>query len=320
MLLQTGKLQKSARAAILQKDCKLRTNTSLHTHLQELQTTFLNCTETHHCKVSTCTLAPLLLLRLELLQELQPASLAAAKPPNYTALQLHSKLQTPCMKTSAANTASANCIAWPQPGLHLCTRGLPSHSTSRLQRSCICFLVRSFHAVSLQWLQRFHLCKCTSGWKRHRLHLHCLHPIFNDFLIEIQYTAIVFNRAQRAPVEVFSMHPAFSNGFLIEIQYTAIVFNRAQRAPVEVFSMYPAFSNGFLIEIQYTAIGFNRAQRAPMEVFSMYPAFSNGFLIEIQYTAINFNRAQRAPVEVFSMHPAFLQWLSNRDSIHCYCF
>ena len=27
------------------------------------------------------------------------------------------------------------------------------------------------------------------------------------------------------------MHPAFSNGFLIEIQYTAIVFNRAQRAP-----------------------------------------------------------------------------------------
>ena len=165
MLLQTGKLQKSARAAILQKDCKLRTNTSLHTHLQELQTTFLNCTETHHCKVSTCTLAPLLLLRLELLQELQPASLAAAKPPNYTALQLHSKLQTPCMKTSAANTASANCIAWPQPGLHLCTRGLPSHSTSRLQRSCICFLVRPLHAVSLQWLQRFHLCKCTSGWK-----------------------------------------------------------------------------------------------------------------------------------------------------------
>ena len=59
------------------------------------------------------------------------------------------------------------------------------------------------------------------------------------------------------------MHPVFSNGFLIEIQYTAIVFNRAQRAPVEVFSMHPAFSNGFLIEIQYTAIVFNRAQRAP---------------------------------------------------------
>ena len=91
------------------------------------------------------------------------------------------------------------------------------------------------------------------------------------------------------------MHPAFSNGFLIEIQYTAIVFNRAQRAPVEVFSMHPAFSNGFLIEIQYTAIVFNRAQRAPVEVFSMHPAFSNGFLIEIQYTAIVFNRAQRAP-------------------------
>ena len=52
------------------------------------------------------------------------------------------------------------------------------------------------------------------------------------------------------------MHPAFSNGFLIEIQYTAIVFNRAQRAPVEVFSMHPAFANGFLIEIQYTAIVF----------------------------------------------------------------
>ena len=192
------------------------------------------------------------------------------------------------MKTSAANTASANCIPWPQPGLHLCTRGLPSHSASRLQGSCICFLVRPLHAVSLQWLQLFHLCKCTSGWKRHCLHLHCLHPIFSGFLIEIQYTAIVFNRAQRAPVEVFSMHPAFSNGFLIEIQYTAIVFNRAQRAPVEVFSMHPAFSNGFLIEIQYTAIVFNRAQRAPVEVFSMHPAFSNGFL--------------------------------KRDSIHCYCF
>ena len=95
--------------------CKLWTNTSLHTHLQELQTTFPNCTETHHCEVSTCTLAPLLLLHLELLQELQPASLAAAKPPNDTALQLHSKLQISCMKTSAANTASANCIAWPQP-------------------------------------------------------------------------------------------------------------------------------------------------------------------------------------------------------------
>ena len=135
------------------------------------------------------------------------------------------------MKTSAANTASANCIAWPQPGLHLCTRGLPSHSTNRLQKSCICFFVRPLHAVSLQWLQRFHLCTCTSGWKRHRVHLHCLHPIFTGFPIEIQYTAIVFNRAQRAPVEVFSMHPAFSNGFLIEIQYTAIVFNRAQRAP-----------------------------------------------------------------------------------------
>ena len=89
------------------------------------------------------------------------------------------------------------------------------------------------------------------------------------------------------------MHPAFSNGFLIEIQYTAIVFNRAQRVPVEVFSMHPAFSNG-LIEIQYTAIVFNRAQRAPVEVFSMHPAFSNGFLIEIQYTTIVFNRAQRA--------------------------
>ena len=235
------------------KHCKL---IALHTPLQELQTTFLNCTETHHCKVSTCTLAPLLLLHLELRRELQPASLAAAKPPNYTALQLFSKLQTSCMKTSAANTASANCIAWPQPGLHLCTRGLPSHSTNRLQRSCICFFVRPLHAVSLQWLQRFHLCTCTSGWKRHRLHLHCLHPIFTGFPIEIQYTAIVFNRAQRAPVEVFSMHPAFSNGFLIEIQYTAIVFNRAQRAPVEVFSMHPAFSNGFLIEIQYTAIVF----------------------------------------------------------------
>ena len=110
----------------------------------------------------------------------------------------------------------------------------------------------------------------------HRLHLHCLHPIFNGFLIEVQYTAIVFNRAQRATVEVFSMHPDFSNGFLIEIQYTAMVLNRAQRAPVEVFSMHPAFSNGFLKEIQYTAIVFNRAQRTPVEVFSMHPAFSNG--------------------------------------------
>ena len=62
------------------------------------------------------------------------------------------------------------------------------------------------------------------------------------------------------------MHPAFSNGFLTEIQYTAIVFNRAQRAPVKVFSMHPAFSNGFLIEIQYTAIVFNRAQRARDDV------------------------------------------------------
>ena len=140
------------------------------------------------------------------------------------------------MKTSAANTASANCIAWPQPGLHLCTRGLPSHSTNRLQRSCICFFVRPLHAVSLQWLQRFHLCTCTSGWKRHRLHLHCLHPIFTGFPIEIQYTAIVFNRAQRAPVEVFSMHPAFSTGFPIEIQYTAIVFNGAQRDSIHCYS------------------------------------------------------------------------------------
>ena len=110
------------------------------------------------------------------------------------------------------------------------------------------------------------------------------------------------------------MHPAFSNGFLIEIQYTAIVFNRAQRAPVEVFSMHPAFSNGFLIEIQYTAIVFNRAQRAPVEVFSMHPAFSNGFLIEIQYTAIFFSSGG------FLHASSLFQWLSNRDSIHCYCF
>ena len=86
------------------------------------------------------------------------------------------------------------------------------------------------------------------------------------------------------------MHPAFSNGFLIEIQYTAIVFNRAQRAPVEVFSMHPAFSNGFLIGDSIHCYFF-----FPVEVFSMHPAFSNGFLIEIQYTAIVFNRAQRAP-------------------------
>ena len=83
------------------------------------------------------------------------------------------------------------------------------------------------------------------------------------------------------------MHPAFSNGFLIEIQYTAIVFNRAQRAPVEVFSMHPAFSNGFLIEIQYTAIVFNRAQRAPAshgwfsinavpEILILVPFFGGG--------------------------------------------
>ena len=223
MLLQTGKLQKSARAAILQKGCELRTNTSLHTPLQALQTTFLAvCTEAHQCKVSTRTLAPLLLLlHLELLQELQPASLAAATPPNYTALQLHSKL--PPSSTSATAQLPANRAAWPQPRLHLCTRGLPSHSTSHLQRSCICCLVRPLHAVSLQWLQRLHLCNCTSGWKRHRLHLHCRHPnegflhafslfqwFFNGFRIEIQYTAIVAKRAQRAPVEVFSMHPAFS--------------------------------------------------------------------------------------------------------------
>ena len=144
---------------------------SAHTPLQALQTTFLAvCTEAHQCKVSTRTLAPLLLLlHLELLQELQPASLAAATPPNYTALQLHSKL--PPSSTSATAQLPANRAAWPQPRLHLCT-----NSTSHLQRSCICCLVRPLHAVSLQWLQRLHLCNCTSGWKRHRLHLHCRHP------------------------------------------------------------------------------------------------------------------------------------------------
>ena len=51
------------------------------------------------------------------------------------------------------------------------------------------------------------------------------------------------------------MHPAFSNGFLIEIQYTAIVFNRAQRAPAshgwfsinavpEILILVPFFGGG----------------------------------------------------------------------------
>ena len=47
------KLQKTAGAAVLQRGCKLRTNTSLHTNLQALRPTFLGCTEPHHLQSLT---------------------------------------------------------------------------------------------------------------------------------------------------------------------------------------------------------------------------------------------------------------------------
>ena len=56
-------------------------------------------------------------------------------------------------------------------------------------------------------------------------------PGLVGFVLEIQYIPTFINGVQRAPVEVFSMHQAFSNGFVLEVQYIPTIFNRVQRAP-----------------------------------------------------------------------------------------